>query len=400
MEGINVVELGFWVAGPSCAAMLADWGADVVKVEPLDRRSVPGHDRLLRGGDRQGLNPPFELDNRGKRSIGLDYGTRRGRARARRTRRRRRRVRHEPARRRPRAGRARPRHAAASHPRLVYASVTGLGLEGDERDRAAYDVGSFWSSRGRGQALTPEGCELPYQRGGMGDHMTGMAAAGAVAAALARRGSAPAQGQLVTTSLLRIGVYMMGWDMSINLRTGLPTVADDPSHRTQPADPRLQRRRRPPVLAARTAGRSPLAGRAAGRRADRSWPTIPASPSCSIGPSTPAELVEELGDVVRGAAAGGVGRDLRPRGRVVGAGAGHARVRRRSAGGGGRRLRAAATADGGAGPDRGDAGRLRGRRLVGAGVGAGVRPAHRGGAARARLRLGRHHRAEGAGAVT
>ncbi len=35
MEGIKVVEVGFWVAGPSCAAILADWGADVVKVEPL-----------------------------------------------------------------------------------------------------------------------------------------------------------------------------------------------------------------------------------------------------------------------------------------------------------------------------------------------------------------------------
>ena len=61
--------------------------------------------------------------------------------------------------------------------------------------------------------------ELPYQRGGMGDHMTGMAAAGGVAAALFVR-ERTGEGQLVSTSLLRIGVYMMGWDISINLRTG------------------------------------------------------------------------------------------------------------------------------------------------------------------------------------
>jgi crotonobetainyl-CoA:carnitine CoA-transferase CaiB-like acyl-CoA transferase len=116
-------------------------------------------------------------------------------------------------------------HAAltAAHPRLIYASVTGLGLEGEERGRAAYDVGSFWSRSGVAAALTPEGCELPYQRGGMGDHMTGMAAAGGVAAALFVR-ERTGEGQLVSTSLLRIGAYMLGWDASINLRTGLPTV--------------------------------------------------------------------------------------------------------------------------------------------------------------------------------
>jgi crotonobetainyl-CoA:carnitine CoA-transferase CaiB-like acyl-CoA transferase len=223
MEGIKVVELGFWVAGPSCGGILADWGADVVKVEPLigdPFRGMSAYFALATGED---VNPPFELDNRGKRSIGIDYGTDAGR-----------RVLGDLI-----AGadvfvtnlrvdaleRAGLDHATltAAHPRLVYASVTGLGLEGDERGRAAYDVGSFWSRSGVAAALTPDGCELPYQRGGMGDHMTGMAAAGAVAAALFVR-ERTGEGQLVSTSLLRIGAYMLGWDASINLRTGLPTV--------------------------------------------------------------------------------------------------------------------------------------------------------------------------------
>jgi crotonobetainyl-CoA:carnitine CoA-transferase CaiB-like acyl-CoA transferase len=223
MEGIKVVELGFWVAGPSCAAILADWGADVVKVEPLVGDPFRGMSVYFAAAAGEDVNPPFELDNRGKRSIGLDYGTDEGR-----------RVLGDLVAaadvfvtnlRVDALERAGLDHATltAQHPRLVYASVTGLGLDGDERGRAAYDVGSFWSRSGVAAALTPEGCELPYQRGGMGDHMTGMAAAGAVAAALFVR-ERTGQGQLVSTSLLRIGAYMLGWDASINLRTGLPTV--------------------------------------------------------------------------------------------------------------------------------------------------------------------------------
>ena len=112
---------------------------------------------------------------------------------------------------------------AARNPRLVYAQVNGYGMTGDERDRAAYDVGAFWSRAGVAAALTPDGADLPYQRGGMGDHMAGMAAAGAVAAALLAR-ERTGQGQLVSTSLMRIGMYMIGWDVSMSLRLGLPTV--------------------------------------------------------------------------------------------------------------------------------------------------------------------------------
>jgi crotonobetainyl-CoA:carnitine CoA-transferase CaiB-like acyl-CoA transferase len=224
LEGIKVVELGFWVAGPSCAGILADWGADVVKVEPLTGDPFRGMTAYFAVATGQAVNPPFELDNRGKRSIGLDYGTDRGRtvllqlieqadvfvtnlrvdALE-------------------RAG-IDQANLVARFPRLVYASITGLGLDGAERERPAYDVGSFWSRAGVAAALTPEGAALPYQRGGMGDHMTGLAAAGAVAVALFTR-ERTGVGQVVSTSLLRIGSYMMGWDLNINLRTGSPTVA-------------------------------------------------------------------------------------------------------------------------------------------------------------------------------
>src|SRR5262245_31696911 len=187
MQGIKVVELGFWVAGPACGGILADWGAEVIKVEPLTADPMRGLTAAWQIIYGQAGNPPFEVDNRGKRSIALDYTTEAGKA-----------VLLELIDRadvfvsnlRPgaltRAGLDYD-SLAARNPRLVYASVTGLGLEGDEADRAAYDVGMFWSRAGVAAALTPEGEELPYQRGGMGDHMTGLAAAGGISAALFER---------------------------------------------------------------------------------------------------------------------------------------------------------------------------------------------------------------------
>jgi crotonobetainyl-CoA:carnitine CoA-transferase CaiB-like acyl-CoA transferase len=219
MDGVKVVEVGMWVAGPAGAAILGDWGADVVKIEPPDGDPFRG----LLSGIVDGVSPPFELDNRNKRSIGLNLSLPEGRDVA--------------------AAlvdeadvfvtNARPSALAragldwdtvsARNPRLVYAHVTGYGLSGEDADRAAYDVGAFWSRAGVAAALTPEGESLPYQRGGMGDHMAGMAAAGAVAAALFAR-ERTGQGQLVSTSLLRIGMYMIGWDVNMSLRLGVPTV--------------------------------------------------------------------------------------------------------------------------------------------------------------------------------
>src|SRR5690348_6600991 len=71
LDGVRVVELTAWVAGPAAAGVLADWGADVVKVEPPTgdpQRSIFG----AIGAREQTSVPPFELDNRGKRSVVLD----------------------------------------------------------------------------------------------------------------------------------------------------------------------------------------------------------------------------------------------------------------------------------------------------------------------------------------
>jgi crotonobetainyl-CoA:carnitine CoA-transferase CaiB-like acyl-CoA transferase len=219
MDGVKVVEVGMWVAGPAGAAILGDWGADVVKIEPPDGDPFRG----LLSGIVEGASPPFELDNRNKRSVGLNLSLAEGREIA--------------------AAlvdeadvfvtNARPSGLAragldwdtvsARNPRLVYAHVSGYGLTGADADRAAFDVGAFWSRAGVAASLTPDDQPLPYQRGGMGDHMAGLAAAAAVSAALYSR-ERTGQGQLVSTSLLRIGMYMLGWDVNMSVRLGVPTT--------------------------------------------------------------------------------------------------------------------------------------------------------------------------------
>ena len=157
LTGVRVVELAAWVAGPAAAGVLADWGADVVKVEPAagdPQRSVFG----AVGVGEQTSVPPFEIDNRGKRSVMLDLRVagRAGRDGA--PARRGRRVRDQHARRRARPPRARPpvRCAPATR-RLVYGIITGYGLEGPDAHRPGYDVGAFWARPSLASSVVPAG---------------------------------------------------------------------------------------------------------------------------------------------------------------------------------------------------------------------------------------------------
>ena len=135
LEGVRLVELGAWIAGPAAGGILADWGADVVKIEPPAGDPARTFQRML-GGDLP-VNPVFELDNRGKRSIALDLSTEEGLDVARPPRGRSRRPPHQPAARGAVPGRARPRPVRARHPGLVYALITGYGTEGPDAERGA-----------------------------------------------------------------------------------------------------------------------------------------------------------------------------------------------------------------------------------------------------------------------
>lgn len=217
LAGIRVVELGMWVAGPGAGGILADWGADVIKIEPPAGDPARAFGSMIGGDD--GTNPPFDLDNRSKRSIAIDLSSEAGRA-----------VAHDLI-----AGadvfltnirmdaldRVGLSHETICerHPGLVYALVTGYGIEGPDANRRAYDIAAYWARSGIADALTPAGGDLPFQRGGMGDHSVAMTAAAMISAALVHR-ERTGEGQLVTTSLLRQGAYTIGFDVNVAIMWG------------------------------------------------------------------------------------------------------------------------------------------------------------------------------------
>lgn len=217
LSGIRVVELGVWIAGPAAAGVLGDWGAEVIKIEPLVGDPARSFQRTF--SRTKSDNPVFELDNRNKRSIAVDIGTDRGRSialelisradvfvtnvRA--------------------EGLVRAGLDAASlterWPRLVYGQITGYGLEGPDANRPGFDIAAFWARSGIAHLLTADNGEPPFLRGGMGDHSTGVTFAGAICAALVHR-ERTGRGQLVSTSLLRQGVYTIGFDLNMVLSWG------------------------------------------------------------------------------------------------------------------------------------------------------------------------------------
>jgi crotonobetainyl-CoA:carnitine CoA-transferase CaiB-like acyl-CoA transferase len=113
-----------------------------------------------------------------------------------------------------------PKTLAERCPRLVYGLITGYGMDGPEKDRAAYDIAAFWARSGLADSLAQEGQAPPFQRGGMGDHNAGLAAAGGISAALFARVRS-GRGQLVSTSLLREGLFTLSFDLSIGCRFGV-----------------------------------------------------------------------------------------------------------------------------------------------------------------------------------
>jgi crotonobetainyl-CoA:carnitine CoA-transferase CaiB-like acyl-CoA transferase len=218
LADLRVVELGVWVAAPSAAALLADWGADVIKIES------PTGDPMRHAFGSLGIgqdfpNPAFAQDNRGKRSVVLDLREQVDRDRL------------EElldtadvfvSNLRPDALDGlglEPSATVARHPRLVYCSISGYGLSGDDRNRPAYDIGAFWARSGLSvQLASSEGVPL-NARGGIGDHISGLAAlSGLLAAVLEQRHTG--RGRIVEVSLLRTGTYVLGWDLSLQATVG------------------------------------------------------------------------------------------------------------------------------------------------------------------------------------
>lgn len=212
LNDLKVVEYATYVAAPGAGGILTDWGAAVIKVEP------PGGDPIRQFFASVGVeapgNPVFEFDNRGKRGIVLDTSKADGR---------------EALLRlldgadvfitnvRPgglkRAGLDFDA-VAQRNPRLVYASVTGYGLEGPDADRPGMDTAAFWSRSGLAAMFTPKGAEPVQLRTAFGDHVASMATVSGILAALHER-HRTGRGRLVEASLLRAAHYAAGSDLAI-----------------------------------------------------------------------------------------------------------------------------------------------------------------------------------------
>jgi crotonobetainyl-CoA:carnitine CoA-transferase CaiB-like acyl-CoA transferase len=209
LEGVRVVELSMYAFAPACAVVLADWGADVIKVvPPLIPDTLMGNAIGGLPDNDAGIGFMWEIMNRGKRCIGADVSNDEGRQ-----------VVLDlvsqadvfitnllPARRR--RYRLDPEDLFAVNTGLVYGRATGHGDRGPEREHGGYDHTDFWARTGIAHAASMVAGEFVPQAGpALGDLASGAFLAGAIAAALVRKGRT-GRGAVVDVSLLSAGMWM------------------------------------------------------------------------------------------------------------------------------------------------------------------------------------------------
>jgi crotonobetainyl-CoA:carnitine CoA-transferase CaiB-like acyl-CoA transferase len=211
--GVRVVELAQWVFVPVAGAVLADWGADVIRIERPEGDPYRGLATQGIGTDSGGVNLSVALANRGKRSVALDLRRDEGRA-----------VLDELLATadvfltnfRPGAlGRLGldAETLTQRHPSLVYARGHGYGVRGPDKDRAGYDASAFWARGGLAHVLTPPDRDQPIgQRGAMGDRNGAMALAFGISAALFKRNRTE-RGSIVDVSLLGTAMWTLSSDV-------------------------------------------------------------------------------------------------------------------------------------------------------------------------------------------
>jgi crotonobetainyl-CoA:carnitine CoA-transferase CaiB-like acyl-CoA transferase len=237
MEGVRVLEVAIYAFGPAAGAVLADWGADVVKVEH------PQTGDPLRGLVAYGVKPGeggvtylWEVLNRGKRSIGIDIGTADGQ---------------ElllslcegadvfitnflgPARQRLGID---VEAVMARNPRIIYGRATGHGPKGPDAEKGGYDGVSFWARSGMSIAAMDADNRYPVPLPGpaFGDIQSGAHLAGGIAAALFQR-ERTGKGAIVDVSLYGSGLWALQPTIAGAQASGQERLA--PLDRRRPANP-------------------------------------------------------------------------------------------------------------------------------------------------------------------
>ncbi|WP_405885197.1 CoA transferase [Streptomyces sp. NBC_01136] len=238
LEGIRVLEVAMYGFVPSAGAVLADWGADVIKVEHAvtgdPQRGLRQTGTLRVEGDP---NPNIEHANRGKRSLGLDMTRPEGKE-----------VLYDLARRsdvfltsflpghRRRFG-IDVDDIRAVNPRIIYARGSALGPRGPESEKGGYDMTAFWARGGTAASITPPGVEgMIRPTPAYGDTISGTNLAGGIAAALLRR-ERTGEPSVVDVSLLGSGVWANGQATAVSLHLDKPWVAPVPGAHGSPINP-------------------------------------------------------------------------------------------------------------------------------------------------------------------
>ena len=221
LEGLKAIELGIWFAGPAAGMLLAECGADVIKIEPLGGGDpIRGLDLEERWGAE---TPPFnymaEMVNRGKRSAAIDLRIPEGRELV-----------YNLARTadifvtnvRPQALdhlEMTPETISALNPRLVYGLLTGFGPNGPDKNKPAFDEVGFWARGGFLSFMGEPGGPPTHLHGAMGDLTSAVCMTNAISLALLVR-ERTGKGQIVDSSLLSSGMWVAGYDLHRTLFSG------------------------------------------------------------------------------------------------------------------------------------------------------------------------------------
>jgi crotonobetainyl-CoA:carnitine CoA-transferase CaiB-like acyl-CoA transferase len=239
LDGIRVLEAAMYGFVPSAGAVLAEWGADVIKVEHAvtgdPQRGLRQTGALRVEGDP---NPNIEHANRSKRSLGLDMSVPEGKE-----------VLYELARRsdvfltsflpghRKKFG-IDVDDIRAVNPNIIYARGSALGPRGAEAEKGGYDMTAFWCRAGTAATITPPA--MPGMIGppgpAYGDTISGTNLAGGVAAALLKR-ERTGEPSTVDVSLLGSGLWSLGHTVALTTHLGQRLEAPPPGVPGSPINP-------------------------------------------------------------------------------------------------------------------------------------------------------------------
>jgi crotonobetainyl-CoA:carnitine CoA-transferase CaiB-like acyl-CoA transferase len=225
MKGVRVLEVAQFTFVPAAGAILADWGADVIKIEHPVRGDTQRGFLSVTGQKTNPLRHTLiEHPNRGKRSVGLDVSKPEGQA-----------LLYEiaktadvfltnylPAARQ--KNRFDIEHIRAVNPNIIYVRGSAYGDKGPEREAGGFDGTAFWTRSGVGLAISPEELEGPLAQGipAFGDSIGGMNIAGGISAALFHRAQT-GQAVEVDISLLSSAWWAAGAAISQATETGVVT---------------------------------------------------------------------------------------------------------------------------------------------------------------------------------